>query len=143
MKYTVQIVCAVLGALPAIPVEAETDKGAVDIGRALHVVPDEGGDYSVSVTCDEPASVMVPNPDPLAVAAGHPEWIPGTRPAGAVISEFKVTHEPKAHVADAVRADRKAAAEIAAKAAERAKIKEEVLAEIAAEQAAAGKAVQS
>lgn len=106
MKYSVLIVCAVVGAFPEYEFEAATDNEAVDAARAHHLdaestvvpvtVPDEGGDYEFAVKCLE--SVVLPAP-------GGGTW---TRPAGAEISRFKFSHPPAPHVAEQVYAQRAA-----------------------------------
>lgn len=163
MKYTVQIVCAVLGALPLVEIEAENDKSAVDQSRVLpvphavteelgpsgqlesvlreqdkptplHLVPLEGGDYTVEVTCLEACPALIWDP-------ADNEHHPGTRPAGFVVSKYEVTHEPHEALREQVDAQRAALEIEKTKAAERAALKAELLAEIADEQAAAGKGV--
>lgn len=160
-KYTATIVCAILGTLPQVNFEAESDKQAVDKARvlavphevvkkadgsvgvrplspptSLHLVPAEGGDYEVTVMCLEPYPTMIWDPK-------ENDHKPGTRSSSFVVSRYKVTHEPHEAIRDAVIAKRAELAALAAKAEERAAIKAEVLAEIAAQQAAGGKAVQS
>jgi hypothetical protein len=111
MKYSVQIVCALLGALPAFELTAPDDNEAVDKARAKHDVPEEGGDYEVAVTCLEPTQVI----DPTTKK-------PAERPAGFEVSRFKVSHEPKPHVAEAVYAAREAKAIAEAEEAKRSEI---------------------
>lgn len=160
-RYTATIVCAILGTLPSINFEAENDKAAVDKARVLavphnvtegadgkvsitplaaptpfHIVPLEGGDYTVTVMCLDPYPTMVWD-------AKDNDHKPGTRVSSSVVSVYQVTHEPHEAVLESVIAKREELAAAAAKAEERAAIKAEVLAEIAAEQAAAGKTVKS
>jgi hypothetical protein len=123
MKYSVQIICALLGTLPAFEVSAPHDNLAVDKAREKHDVPEEGGDYEIVVTCLEPVQVF----DATTKAMVE-------RPAGAEVSRFKVSHEPQPHVAEAVYAAREEAALAKVKADERAALKAELLAEIAKEQ---------
>jgi hypothetical protein len=122
MKYSVQIICALLGALPAFELSAPHDNLAVDKAREKHDVPEEGGDYEVIVTCLEPVQVF--DPDTKAMVE---------RPAGAEVSRFSVSHEPQPHVAEAVYAAREAAALARSEADKRAAMKAELLAEIASE----------
>lgn len=160
-KYTATIVCAILGTLPAINIEAEHDKEAVDKARLLaiphnvteaadgkvsitplaaptpfHLVPLDGGDYEVVVRCLDPYPTMVWDPK----ANDHK---PGVRPSSVIVSTYKVTHEPHEAVLEAVIAKRTELAAAAAKAEERAALKAELILEIAAEQTASVKAVKS
>jgi len=163
MKYSVQILCAILGALPPVTIEAENDKSAVDQARVLpipheisdekredgspgilvtelektspfHIAPLEGGDYTVEVHCLEACPALVWNP----VLNEHEH---GTRPAGALVTSYKVTHPPHEAVRDEVEKKRAELAEKALLEEKRAALKEELRLEILAEQAAAGKGV--
>lgn len=99
MKYSVQIICALLGALPAFELDAKHDNLAVDKAREKHDVPEEGGDYEIVVTCLDVVPVLDPETKTMV-----------DRPAGFEVSRFKVSHEPQPHVAEAVYAAREAKA---------------------------------
>lgn len=118
MKYIAQILCAVSGALPLLEFTATSDNAAVDKARALHDIPDEGGDYEIAVTCLEETQVY------SAEAQGMI-----ARPANFEVSRFKCSHEPAPHVAEAVYAQREADAKAVEEAAKVAKIRADVLAE--------------
>jgi hypothetical protein len=118
MKYSAQIICAVLGALPTLEITASSDNAAVDKARAKHDVPVEGGDYEIVVTCLEATQVY------SAEAQGMVE-----RPAGFEVSRFKCSHEPEPHVAEAVYTQREADALAKAEAEKEAQIRAKVLAE--------------
>jgi hypothetical protein len=165
MKYSVQIVCAILGALPPVTVDAENDKSAVDQARVLpiphaisdekredgslgvlvteldktspfHIAPLEGGDYTVEVRCLEACSALVWDP-------ALNEFKQGTRPADALVSQYQVKHPPHEAVRDEVEKKRAELAEKSLLEEKRAALKAELTAEILAEQAAAsGKTVQ-
>lgn len=122
MKYSVQITCALLGALPAFELSAPHDNAAVDKSREKHDVPEEGGDYEIVVTCLEPVPVIDPTTKQVV-----------DRPAGFEVSKFKVSHEPQPHCAEAVYAAREEKAKAAAEAAKRAAIEAELLEKLAAD----------
>ena len=122
MKYSVQIICALLGALPAFELEAPHDNVAVDQAREKHTVPEEGGAYELVVTCLDPVQVYSPELKTMV-----------ERPAGTVVSRVEYAHEPQPHVAEAVYAKRAADAEAQLLAEKRAALKAQLLAEIAAE----------
>ena len=132
MKYSVQIVCALLGALPAFELNAPHDNLAVDKARERHdkEVPEEGGDYEVVVTCLEP--VQVYDPDTKAMKE---------RPAGAVVSRFGKSHEPQEHVAEAVYAKREVDTRAREEAEKKAQIEQELLDRLGLRIDESGKAV--
>lgn len=131
-KYQILITCLVHGLQPVIEVEAASDREAVDDGRKLHVVPDEGGDYEVVVTSLEATQM------PARGEGWDPEG-PWERPANTEISRFGVKHEPIPDVREAVEKAAAEKAEAAVEAEKRAALKAELLAEIEAEKAEAGK----
>jgi hypothetical protein len=130
MKYSVQIVCALLGALPAFELSAPHDNLAVDKAREKHDVPEEGGDYEIVVTCLEPVQVYDPD------TKGMKE-----RPAGAEVSRFSIAHEPQPHVAEAVYAKREADARAKEEAEKKAQIEQDLLDRLGLRIDESGKAV--
>jgi hypothetical protein len=120
MRYLIAVVCASHGALEPVEFEAATDNEAVDKARESHIVPDEGGDYEIVVTCLD-ASTQIVHASLGGVAP---------RPANTEISRFTVTHEPLPHVAEKVYAEREAKALAEASAAKVAAIRAEERAKI-------------